>query len=250
MTSLPALFLIGFTYSLYHCVGMCGGFVAAYSATCSIRPRSSSATDTKAIAGARPATDLRRAPNPGRAVLEQWPIHLLFNLGRVVSYTLIGTAFGFAGSWANYYGRLAGTRLQGIAGVVGGVLMILFAISLAGFLRLPAGALIGGSRVRRLFNTLLRSRSPWRTLPMGMLVGTVPCGLVYSMSSYALASGSPIRGAMAMAAFGFGTIPAMFSFGFISTALSTRVRKGMLAIAVVLTLLMGVEAIRRGWGAL
>ncbi|MCA1595487.1 MAG: sulfite exporter TauE/SafE family protein, partial [Chloroflexi bacterium] len=164
--SLLAVFIIGFTYSLYHCIGMCGGFVAAYSATCG-------------AAGQR----------DGQRKLAQWPVHLLFNLGRVTSYSLIGVAFGFAGSWANYYGRLSGTRLQGIAGIVGGIMMILFALSLAGFLKMPAGTLLGGGVVRRWFNRLLRSRSLWRTYPLGMLVGTVPCGLVYSMSSYALASG-------------------------------------------------------------
>lgn len=225
MTGLFPLFLIGFSYSLYHCVGMCGGFVAAYSATCTLK------ADGSRNAG-------------------QWKMHLLFNLGRVVSYSVIGAALGLAGSWVNYFGRLSGTRIQGIAGLLGGIVMILFALSLVGFLRLPAGSLLGGSKVRQLFNTLLRSRSPWRTFPLGMLVGTVPCGLVYSMSSYALASGSPARGALAMASFGFGTIPAMFCFGFVSTSLGARFRKGMLSVAVVLTIVMGLQAIWRSWKVL
>ena len=219
------LFLIGFTYSLYHCVGMCGGFVVAYSSTCS-------------------------AASSDRGVLQHWPLHLLFNLGRVVSYSFIGSLMGLAGSWAEYYGRIQGTRLQGIVGIAGGALMIVFGLSLIGLLRLPPGAMIGGSVVRRLFGALLRSQSPWRTFPMGLLVGTVPCGLVYSMSSYALASGSPLGGALAMASFGLGTIPAMFCFGFVSSAFSVTARKGLLWIAVGLTIVMGVEAIHRGLGNL
>lgn len=228
--SLVVVFFIGFTYSLYHCIGMCGGFVAAYSATCGAANQA--------------------AGGGYRRVLAQWPVHLLFNLGRVTSYSIIGLGFGFAGSWANYYGRLSGTRLQGIAGVAGGILMILFALSLAGIMKMPAGTLLGGSVVRRWFNRLLRSRSIWRTYPLGMLVGTVPCGLVYSMSSYALASGSALRGGMIMACFGLGTVPAMFSFGFVSTALSSRLRRGMLAVAVILTIAMGIEAIHRGMSVL
>jgi len=216
--SLAPLFLIGLTYSLYHCVGMCGGFVMAYSATCT--------------------------QGGGRA-REQWPLHLLFNLGRVTSYTLIGAVWGALGGWASYYGY-SGTRLQGITAIVGGILMILFGISLAGAFKMPAGSMLGGSLTRKAFGRLLRTRSVLRTYPLGLLVGTVPCGLVYSMSSYAFASGSAGRGALAMAAFGMGTIPAMFTLGFASGILSARVRKGMLHVAVAITVLMGIEAIRRG----
>ena len=219
------LLLIGLTYSLYHCVGMCGGFVMAYSAASSVGDQQ-------------------------RSAIRQWPLHLLFNLGRVTSYTLMGAALGAAGSYPAFYAGPFGPRLQGVIAVAGGFLMILFAVSLLGFIRMPPGTLIGGKVVRRLFNQLIRSRSPYRTYPLGMLVGTVPCGLVYSMSSYALSSGSSLHGAMAMASFGFGTIPAMFCFGFVSTCLGVRVRKGLLWVAVVLTVVMGVEAIRRGLGAL
>lgn len=221
----PLAFLTGFTYSLYHCVGMCGGFVAAYSATCATGRNKT-----------RPVAD--------------WPLHLLFNLGRVTSYTIIGAMFGLAGSLGGYYGHLSGPRIQGITAVAGGVLMILFGISLVGVIRLPAGTLIGGSISRKAFAGLLRSRSPWRTYPMGLLVGTVPCGLVYSMSSGAVASGGSLPGALFMASFGLGTVPAMFCFGFVSTALGGRLRKGMLGIAVALTLIMGIQAIRRGLGVL
>ena len=54
---------------------------------------------------------------------------------------------------------------------------------------------------------------------LGMLWGWLPCGLIYSTLSWVAANGDPINGALAMLAFGLGTLPAMFTSTLAASAL-------------------------------
>ena len=166
-----------------HCAGMCGGIVGSLSAAA-------------------------RGPMLTR--------QLAFNAGRIGSYALAGLIAGALGALARQ--SLAAFSIQLALFVLANVLMLLLGLYIAGWgrflLRLEAA---GGGLWRRL-QPLARRLVPIDTTAKaagaGALWGWIPCGLVYSMLTLALASGDAVSGALVMAAFGLGTLPNLLVAGF------------------------------------
>ena len=166
-----------------HCAGMCGGIVGSLSAAA-------------------------RGPMLTR--------QLAFNAGRIGSYALAGLAAGALGALARH--SFAAFSIQLALFVLANVLMLLLGLYVAGWgrvlLRLEAA---GGGLWRRL-QPLARRLVPIDSTPKaaaaGALWGWIPCGLVYSMLTLALASGDALSGALVMAAFGLGTLPNLLAAGF------------------------------------
>ncbi len=160
-----------------HCVGMCGGIVAAFSFRAD---------------GSTP---------PFR-------LHLAYNLGRVASYMVFGAVAGALGGSLKLTGLMP---VQIGLYVLAQIVMVLLGLYLAGFnqwvlvFERAGGAL--WNRVRPLFQKLLPVKSLPQALLAGMVWGWLPCGLVYSVLVTALAAGSATSGAALMLAFGLGTLP-------------------------------------------
>lgn len=197
-----------------HCVGMCGVFVVGYSA-----------------GGSR------------------WSDHLLFNGGRLAVFTLLGVVGGAIGSALDLAGGLAGVTR--VASVVAGLLLLAYAAALLGWLpgreRLELEPAIAGSGwFRRHLVRALASRSRWRPLAIGALVGFLPCGALHGMVLVAAATGSAAIGGATLAAYAVGTTPALFAFGVIARTLSAAARRRMVQAGAFLMLLMACEAIARG----
>ena len=166
-----------------HCVGMCGGIVAAFSFRAD---------------GSTP---------PFR-------MHLAYNLGRVFSYAIFGALAGTLGASLKLADFLpVQTLLYALAQGV----MILLGLYLAGWsqwvliFERAGGAL--WKRVKPLFQNLLPVKSMPQAMLAGMAWGWLPCGLVYSILVSALAAGSATSGAALMLAFGLGTLPNLLGMG-------------------------------------
>jgi len=165
-----------------HCAGMCGGIVASL------------------------AVGSRGAPLPRQ---------LAFNLGRIATYAAAGAVAGFAGGMA----ALAGSALavQTALFAAANVLIILLGLYVAGWGSLVLRLERLGSRAWRAIEPVARRLFPVdstaKALAAGALWGWVPCGLVYTMLSLSLASGSAGGGAIVMAAFGLGTLPTLLGAG-------------------------------------
>lgn len=184
--SLFAAFLAGLLGGV-HCVGMCGGIVAAMSL--------------------QPGGETRAG---GRAVL-----HFAYNGGRIASYALAGALAGLLGSAAFLSEHLL--PLQRGLYALAQVVLILLGLYLAG---LNHAVLVlerlGGRLWRRLqplFTRLLPIRGPGQALLAGGVWGWLPCGLVYSVLVSALAAGDAARGGLLMLAFGLGTLPNLLLMG-------------------------------------
>lgn len=182
---LAAIIGVAFFTSLGHCSGMCGGFVVAYTA---------SKID-------------RGSSKPSQAFS-----HLLYNLGRVSTYTVLGAVFGFLGSMIAFERESQGVMYLAIA-----VLMVLMGLSILGFSAFMT-KLESVTSLNRLltplFQKLLRSRSKPSFFILGMLNGLLPCGFVYFFAVSAAGTASMIDGALVMFLFGLSTIPMLFSMGF------------------------------------
>lgn len=183
-TGYIALFLIGLLGGT-HCVSMCGGIVGALSV---------------------------QMPGHSR---RQWPIHLAYNLGRISTYVMLGAALGAVGTAGMLFNDVLPIQM-GLY-VLANLMLIALGLYLTGFTQLLAPVERAGhgvwKRIQPLTRRFLPVRNIGQALPLGLLWGFLPCGLVYSVLTTALLTGSATRGAGMMLAFGLGTLPNLMLAG-------------------------------------
>jgi hypothetical protein len=187
-----ALFLVGLLGGT-HCVGMCGGIVGALSM------------------GA-----------PGR-----WSMHLAYNAGRILSYTAAGAAAGALGAASMSLEGQMPVRL--VLYLLANLMLVALGLYLLGVTRALAFTERAGQHLWRRLQPLTRRFLPARTvaqaLPLGLLWGWLPCGLVYSALASSLTAGSASRGALLMLCFGLGTLPNLLLAGILFARLNEFVRR-------------------------
>jgi len=220
------LIAMGFTTGLLgagHCIGMCGGLVGALSLS---------------------ATGRRGG----------WSFHLLYNAGRLVTYTLIGAMVGWLGSALAYTDRfhtITRTLL-----VASDLFIILLGFGTAGlFTGLNLARLDFPGPLRAMTKAVQRLRQlppALAALPLGLLFGFLPCGYLYAVAITAAQSADVSTGALMLLAFGIGTVPALLLFGTATQWLGTRARLWMLRLAGLLVAGMGAVNLFRhlrlmGW---
>ncbi len=214
-----SIITIAFLGSFGHCVGMCGGIVIAYS---SAKIDDSFNKRTKIIS------------------------HLLYSFGRVSTYIIIGILFGYFGSLFSFDGE-ANTIFRMITGIV----MILAGLSLVGqikFLTLIEHNLSGSLWYKKIFQTLIKSKSYRSFYLLGLLNGLLPCGFVYFFAVTAANTASPIYGGLVMLIFGLSTIPALFSLGFfVSLFNKTGIRDVLIKLAAIAVIVYGVVELYKGY---
>jgi sulfite exporter TauE/SafE len=173
--------------------------------------------------------------------------HLLYNAGRITTYSLIGGAAGLAGSLLEIAAGL-GTFQKAVT-VGSGLLLILLGLWLGGWLpriRPYPGTDGSPSLLHRLAGVAREAGGDGVFFPLGLILGFLPCGLVYAALLAAARSGMEaggpaggfLRGFLAMALFGAGTIPSLLLVGKAVGFLGVRMRKGLhraSAAAVALT---------------
>ena len=171
---------------------------------------------------------------------------LMYNMGRVVSYTAIGFLLGLVGMLAGG-GASAGVPalVQGILKLAAGLMMVIMGVNMLGIfpwlrrinLHMPRfiAARIGSEKAR--------ARRPFI---IGLLNGLMPCGPLQSMQILALASGNPVSGALSMLAFSLGTVPLMLGLGTIVSALGKRFSRVVMNVGAVLVAVLGLAMLSQG----
>lgn len=206
--SLYAVFLTGLLGGV-HCAGMCGGIVSALGmmhqkGVGSLRGIPVSSGESAMAVSARSAVV------PSAIV----PVSL-YNLGRISTYTLLGTVAGAVGSMAWMMDSIL--PIQQTAYLISNLLLVLMGLYVIGIKRLAsivekAGAGLWQHISPLATRTLTRSGAG-NSIVAGGLWGLVPCGMVYAVLSAALVSGSAVKGAMLMLVFGLGTLPNLMLLG-------------------------------------
>jgi sulfite exporter TauE/SafE/copper chaperone CopZ len=232
------LLVIGLVSSV-HCVVMCGGINLSQCMS-------------------SPAAPAVRAGPPDRARALLPPI--LYNAGRIVSYTATGVIVGALGSVISVSGRF-----QGIVQLVAGIFMVIMGINMLDLFpalrrlspRLPAALHRRVSAVLAVPSSLSRdaAQGAARGAPLivGLLNGFMPCGPLQAMQLYALSTGNPLAGGIAMFLFGAGTLPLMFGIGALGSVLSRAARgpvftRRVLQVGAVLITVMGMTMFSYGLG--
>ncbi len=226
LSNLALAFVTGLISSFGHCLGMCGGIVAIYSAR---------------QAAQTPAGESQ--PGMMARIVSFLPLHL----GRITTYTFFGALIGLAGSLLDQAGGMMGW--QGLFSVIVGIIMLLVSLSLIGVLPPIEATLVtltkGNTPVTRM-RGLFGKRSFWSTLTLGILWGFLPCGLVFAMLVLAARVGTFWGGALTMLAFGLGTVPTLVGFGLAANLLSPKLRGGLQSFAAILLMLFAVQTVLRG----
>ena len=215
-----AIFLVAFLGSIGHCIGMCGGFIMAYS-----------------------AAKIDQKWNK----MHQSIAHLLYNIGRVVAYVIIGMIFGFLGKVFSF-----SMMSKGILFIFIAILMVLMGLSLMGklkFITYIESSSANSNIVKRLFHKLIVSKTLFSFFLLGVLNGFIPCGFVYFFAAFAIVTSSPFWGALVMLVFGVATIPILFILGFFSTSIMQKFKFRKLAIklAGVLVVCYGIFTGYKGY---
>jgi sulfite exporter TauE/SafE len=221
------LLLAGLVGGLTHCAGMCGPFVLAQ-------------------VGAR----LDRTGAPYGEVQRLAGAALVpYHLGRATTYTGLGAVAGsFAGGAAGlpFMGWLPSALLA-----LAAVALLLQAFA-RGARLLPRFARRGPSRaaaiVSRLSGPFLADPRGWRGYALGIVLGFLPCGLLWGALAAAGGSGGAAGGALAMAAFTLGTVPALVGVGHAGALFGRRFRPALAwatpAILLVNAATLGTLAVR------
>lgn len=168
----------------------------------------------------------------------------LYNIGRVITYTILGVVFGLVGRQMFISGFQQWFSI--IAGVFILVVLIQTVVKSPVF-HLPGFAFVN-KWVQQLISTYLLQPSLYSKLLLGMANGLLPCGLIYLAITGALATGTVKGAALFMAFFGAGTIPAMFLFSYFGFMLKLSTRNFMRKMVPYFVGLVAVLLILRGMG--
>lgn len=207
-TSFIILFVLGF-FTSFHCVGVCSGILLTQTIN-----KHDNINDKKS----------------------SFKIAVLYNSGRIISYTIIGGIVGALGSIFS-----ASIEIQNFIKVVAGVFMIISGLHMIGI---------------KIFNTIKphiffkkstcvnNHKNPFI---VGYLSGFLPCAPLQTMQLYALSSGSFIIGASSMFVFSLGTLPIMLSFAYISSRMSKSFNEKIYKYAGILIVILGILMMKPGF---
>ena len=231
-----------------HCLGMCGPLVSTYAD----RMRADGADGTGG--GGGPS----RAGGGDDLTVRQVRQHALFNLGRTASYATIGGLFGLAGSLTFVTGRTVTTvadDVHALTGLVVGAAVMAIGVRYALKLeiqRIPVPGIEAASAAvtHRIVPRVDAWVGDWRIVGLGAAHGLLPCPLLYPAFLYAFVQGSALGGAVALAALGLGTVPAMFLFGTVFGAVSVETRMRLHRVLGVAFVALGYIPLQHGLATL
>jgi len=216
--------MLGLVSSL-HCVQMCGPIVLSYSVSLESLAKPQAMGLFPSLLGN----------------------HLAYNIGRILTYSALGAIAGFTGETMGVIGRISG--LTHVLALVAGVSMIVIGIVMLGclpsrplankLLRVPASFL-------RSAGALIKSPGAVKRFILGLLLGFLPCGLVYAALMKAMATGAPVFGALTMFAFGLGTASSLLTIGTLSSTIRLRLNRWGRQLAAVGVTVMGILLVWRG----
>ncbi len=166
---------------------------------------------------------------------------IIYNLGRVVTYALMGFGFGLIGKGLS----LAGFQ-QWVSILVGAFMVLTVLLPLV--IQLPRYNVTNKAAtwLRQSMSFFFKNRSLGGLFLIGFLNGLLPCGLVYLAIAGAIAAGTPLQGALFMALFGLATIPMMLFIALLGSFISLKVRGRINKVIPYVVVFVGLLFILRG----
>jgi len=227
MSSIETLYLAFFTTGLFvgfgHCIGMCGPIVVSFSLN--LKPKKVMASN------------------------------LLYHLGRISTYVVLGGIMGATGTFTRITTGIGGIQ-KGVM-IFAGLVIIVMGLGMSGWI--PMGRIFGDyyrpqGIISRSFRKLSGIQSTAAFLPLGLLLGLLPCGPVYTALISAARLGMEIQnsfkallaGMGLMAAFGIGTVPALLVVAKLTGSRWLKSREIIYKIGSVLMIFVGIYFFIKG----
>lgn len=205
-------FVIGIMGS-FHCVGMCGPLVLAL-------PGQSTGQRVRYLYG-----------------------RLVYNVGRIITYGLMGIAIGIVGKSISLAGY------QQWLSIVAGI-FILVIVCLPGsqhyFLPRIGFLMRATNKLKSNLGKLFKRDGFTSLFAIGLLNGLLPCGLVYLALAGALATGSIGASFSYMLLFGLGTIPLLLLLSYLGQFISQQWRHRLYKMVPVFMIVLAVLFVLRG----
>lgn len=218
--------VLGFLGSFGHCLGMCGPLTVAFSLS-------------------DESLSSRKIP---------FQFYLLLNLGRILSYALVGAMIGGVGSVLIASGQMAGIGSffrQGIA-ILTGILLIILGLAQINptvFHRFPIIHPLSPQnlhdRLSKLMVNISLQNHGFTPLLLGLIWGFIPCGFLYTAQIKAAETGNISLGILTMLAFGLGTFPTMLGVGILTQKFTSDRRSQLFRLGGWITLLIGILTLLR-----
>lgn len=168
---------------------------------------------------------------------------LLYNSGRVITYSLLGLLFGLLGS------KLQMIGLQQAISIALGLIILISVITPQSY-RIKAINLLGLNRIigilKNSFAGAFKQHTMASMLLIGILNGLLPCGFVYIGITGAIAIGNPVESMLFMTMFGVGTIPVMLGTSVIGGVININFRRRLTRILPAFTIILAAIFILRG----
>lgn len=204
-----AAFLLGFLGS-FHCIGMCGPIAIALP------------------------------QHEGKKNLV-FTSALLYNIGRVITYSIIGLLFGTIGK-----GLFIGGFQQAVSIITGSLIIVLVAFPYLLPSKFKQVSVLKIPIIKNAFSNAFKMKSFSAYLILGLINGLLPCGFVYMALSGAMLTGTTFDGSMFMMFFGLGTIPAMFTLSVMGSFVNLNFRNKIKKAIPVFSIIVGMILILRG----
>lgn len=202
---------LGFLGSM-HCIGMCGPIALAL-------------------------------PSQSKSKLSFYSGRILYNLGRVITYTTMGLILGLIGQKINLAGY------QQILSITLGAIILIIVLLPSHYKNILSSLSFVRTIIKVLQSSiglLFRKGSQSSLFAIGVLNGFLPCGFVYVALAGAVALGNVEKSILFMALFGIGTIPAMFSASVVTNLFGQNFRMKINRAIPVFAAVLAVIFILRG----
>lgn len=154
---------------------------------------------------------------------------VMYNFGRLISYTLLGGIVGLIGSVIS-----VSEVVNGLIIILASIIMILMSLDMLNVIKF---------KLPKLVKFKIKTNN---SFIVGLLNGFMPCGPLQAMQVYALSTGSFLKGALSMFLFCLGTIPLMLGVGIVFNVVKGKKRIMLNKIASVLILILSIGMLFRG----
>ncbi len=204
------IFLIGLLTGI-HCIGMCGSFILGYTA---------------------------RDAEQGHPAFRS---HLLYGVGKIISYAMFGAIFGFLGSLFRITPVISGISI-GIAGVF----LILYGLKMIDFFVLLKTVHIRPPERLTKFTSkkYKQKKGPFYIgFFSGFILGCGPLQVMYVMAA---GNGNLFEGALFLAIFALGTLPALLGFGLLTRLLTKTMTRHFIKASGIILIVLGVMMLNKG----
>ncbi|MBI3384699.1 sulfite exporter TauE/SafE family protein [Candidatus Gottesmanbacteria bacterium] len=211
------IFLIGLVAAMSTCIAVTGGLLLAVAAK-------------------------YNEQNPYQSGWQKFKPNIYFNIGRVVSYTLLGGVIGALGSVLTL-----SPRINGFVSIGASLVMIVLGFQL---LKLFPWMRRFQPKMPKFIAHKVHQMSEGESKAGPFILGAstffLPCGFTQALQLYVLSKGDPVTGALTMLAFSLGTLPALLSLSAISSFIKGTIQNYFLKFAGVVVIMLGFFNVSNG----